>query len=183
MEFDEINLDYIRFPSDGNLKEIVYPFYNGSTPKHEIMKSFFQYVDKELKFYPIYTSVDLFGMVLWRQDGLGIGQRLEDAAPYFDFISPMVYPSHYPDGFDGYSNPADYPYEIVYTSLDKGKENIRSQSAKFRSWLQDFDLGAQYTAEMIKKEIKATYDAGWKGWMLWNASNNYTVDALEESQK
>jgi len=176
--FDEINFDYIRFPSDGKLDEIVYPFYDKTKKKTDAMKEFFEYVDTELSGYPLYTSVDLFGMVMVRDDGLGIGQRFQDAAAHFDYIAPMVYPSHYPAGFQGYANPADYPYEIVKYSLDQAANDIVGQRAEFRPWLQDFDLGAVYTADMVRKQIQATYDGGAKSWFMWNASNRYTHEAF-----
>jgi len=180
--FDEINFDYIRFPSDGNLKAIVYPFYDENIAKTDALAEFFVYVDRELAFSNAFTSVDLFGMVLIRDDGLGIGQRFQDAVSHFDYIAPMVYPSHYPDGFEGFANPADHPYEIIKYSLNKAKEDIVGKRAEFRPWLQDFDLGAIYTADMIRKQIQATYDTGWKSWVLWNASNRYTQDALLKSE-
>jgi hypothetical protein len=31
---------------------------------------------------------------------------------------------------------------------------------KIRPWLQDFDLGATYTKEMVRAQIQATNDAG-----------------------
>ena len=94
----------------------------------------------------------------------------------------MVYPSHYPDGFEGYKNPADYPYEIVFKSLDKSKNFMKSKRAKMRPWLQDFNMGANYTAKMVKEEIQATIDAlenDYSGFMLWNASNIYTEEAIK----
>ena len=66
------------------------------------------------------VSFDVFGMTFWSHDDYNIGQRLIDVLPYADFVSPMVYPSHYVDGFKGYANPAEYPYEIVKQSLDEG---------------------------------------------------------------
>jgi hypothetical protein len=143
------------------------------------MRQFFAYLDKQLRFEPAWISIDLFGMTLWRDDGLGIGQRFEDAAPYVDYICPMVYPSHYPAGFEGFANPATHPYEIVYNSLIKAEEVLANSRAKLRPWLQDFDLGAIYTPEMVRKQKQATYDAGIEGWMLWNTSNVYTQGGLE----
>ena len=180
--FDEINFDYIRFPSDGDIKQIVYANLADSTPegKSKVMAEFYKYVDKTLTFYPVLTSADLFGMVLWRSDGLNIGQRLEDAAPYFDFISPMVYPSHYPSGFEGFANPAEHPYEIVYRTLVRANDLPDTPyRAKIRPWLQAFDLGAVYTPEMVILQKQATYDANGFGWLLWNASNRYTSGGLE----
>lgn len=180
MGFDEINLDYIRFPSDGPLDDIVYPFFNKHLSKNDVMHQFFKYFGQNLAVLPVYSSVDLFGMTLWQDDGLNIGQRVEDAAPYFDYICPMVYPSHYPATFEGYKNPAKYPYEIVYESLIRSEERVKNSRAKIRPWLQDFDLGAVYDAEMVKKEIQASYDANTAGWLLWNARNRYTEGALEK---
>ena len=46
---------------------------------------------------------------------------------------------------------------------------------QIRPWLQDFDMGAKYTADMIKAQHKATYDAGLDSWMMWDPANTYTV--------
>lgn len=175
--FDEINFDYIRFPTDGNIKNIVYANLDTDAKKNEVMASFYDYLDKSLRFYPVLTSADMFGMILWRNDGLNIGQRFEDAAPHFDFICPMVYPSHYPPGFENFANPAEYPYEIVYRSLVRFKD--QKQRARIRPWLQAFDLGAKYDASKIIAQKKATYDGGGLGWLLWNASNRYTSQGLD----
>ncbi|MBI5221513.1 MAG: putative glycoside hydrolase [Candidatus Magasanikbacteria bacterium] len=181
--FDEVNFDYIRFPSDGNIKTIVYANLDNATyeGKALAMQQFYEYLHDTLEFYPVFTSADLFGMVLWRSDGLNIGQRFEDAAPNFDYICPMVYPSHYPTGFEGFANPAQHPYEIVYKSLIRAEEVLNSDGsrAKLRPWLQDFDLGAVYTPEMIELQKQASYDASSTGWLMWNASNRYTAEALE----
>ncbi len=178
--FDEINLDYIRFPSDGNISNIVYPFWDGQTPKKEIMRQFFEYFSQRIKPLNIFISADLFGLTLTVNTDMNIGQWLEYAAPYFDYICPMVYPSHYPPTFEGFANPADYPYEIIYKALTIGKERLASTSAsaKLRPWLQDFDLGANYDARMINLQKQAVYDAGAFGWLLWNPRNIYTEEAL-----
>jgi len=178
--FDEVNFDYIRFPSDGDIKKIVYAHLDKYGGKNETMAAFYRYLDEQLRSLPVITSADLFGMVLWRSDDLNIGQRFEDAAAHFDFISPMVYPSHYPDGFEGFDNPAAHPYEIIYRSLIRAEKLAESPRARLRPWLQAFDLGAVYTGEMIQLEKKATYDAGGKGWMLWNAANRYSGAGLDQ---
>lgn len=184
--FDEINLDYIRFPSDGNTSEIIYPFWDYKTPKKEIIRQFFEYFSQRVKPIGVFVSADLFGLTLTSTNDLNIGQWLEDAALYFDYICPMVYPSHYPEGYEGFTNPAIQPYEVIYKALLTGQERLASVSAeiqggsaaKLRPWLQDFDLGANYDAEMVNLEKKAVYDAGAYGWLLWNPKNIYTEDAL-----
>lgn len=127
--FDEINFDYIRFPSDGDISKIIYPVWDNKTPKPEIIRQFFEYLNKELKPLGVFLSVDLFGLTMVREDDMNIGQILENAIPYFDFVCPMVYPSHYPPDFEGYKNPADYPYEIIKMNLSRGKERINDAKA------------------------------------------------------
>ncbi|MEK7071972.1 MAG: putative glycoside hydrolase, partial [Patescibacteria group bacterium] len=135
---------------------------------------------------PIPISIDPFGLTYQRRNDpdydLNIGQRLADAAPYFNFISPMVYPSHYPSGFLSFINPADHPYEVVSKALMEGNlilETVTTSIASTRPWLQDFDLGADYNASMIRAQIKAADENQASGWLLWNARNVYTAGALK----
>lgn len=211
--FDEINFDYIRFPSDGNMKDIYFP---GSEErvvgkpgigKSEVIEEFFAYLSKELEGSGVVTSADLFGMTTTNYDDLNIGQVLEKALPHFDYIAPMVYPSHYPETFIGLANPAAHPYDVIKYSMDravartvastthlKTMDGVLLSSAtatppiyskevfdknKLRPWLQDFDLGAVYTPQMVRAQIDATYDAGLTSWMLWDAANTYTKNALK----
>lgn len=182
--FDEINFDYIRFASDGDLKDIRYPVWDMKSPRKEVMKNFFAYLRAQLPDARL--SADLFGMTTTNKDDLNIGQYLEYALPYFDAIAPMVYPSHYGSGFIGIKNPATAPYEVVRYSLDeaikrmKAYELARNEAerknqlaqvtgavtpvsppmrARLRPWLQDFNLGAVYDAEKIQAQIRATTDA------------------------
>lgn len=200
--FDELNFDYIRFASDGNLNDMIFPFWNEKIKKSEIIKNFFKKLRKELEGVKI--SADLFGLSTINNGDLGIGQIIEDAYEYFDYVSPMIYPSHYANGFLGYKNPAQYPYEVIKYSMDSAlKRLIKHETrninhttttndmlhvsssmiyaAKLRPWLQDFNLGAKYTAETVQKQIKAIYDAASStpelinGWMLWDPANTYNV--------
>lgn len=208
--FDELNFDYIRFASDGNLNDIMFPFYDGKTPKNEVIKNFFNYLREKTKGAKI--SADLFGLSTINTNDLGIGQVIEDAYQYFDYVSPMIYPSHYAKNFLGYKNPANYPYEVVKYSMEKAIERFRiydlrftnssstffstssgnkilkseflNLKSKLRPWLQDFDLGANYDAAKVKKQIQAVYDAASStpelisGFMLWDPKNEYTKGAL-----
>ena len=174
--FDEINLDYIRFPSDGPMSQM--QFANlASKSKAEVMKAFFKYVYENLKTEPAYISADLFGFTTERTDDMNIGQQIEDAALYFDYVCPMVYPSHYPSGYLGLKNPAADPYKVVKFALTKGEESLKpveNERAKIRPWLQDFNLGAVYTPAMVDLQIKAASEAGAYGYLLWNARNVYS---------
>lgn len=178
--FDEINFDYIRFPSDGDMSDISYP-WSSSTPKTVVLENFFKYLSESLLDSGLTTSADLFGMVTTAQNDMGIGQILEKALPYFDYISPMVYPSHYPPNFEGFKNPEAHPYEIVNLSLKRAVERAivaSSSPEKIRPWLQDFGLKMTYGPNEVRAQIKAVNDLGLSSWMLWSASNRYTKDAL-----
>lgn len=179
--FDEINFDYIRYPSDGNLKDINYHLVDGKTRADNI-ESFFKYLNKEMKKNNnIPMSADVFGLTTEVSDDMGIGQVWEKAFPYFDYLSPMIYPSHYPPGHAGFKNPAAYPYEVIKRALEGAiiKTNaIGGDIQKIRPWLQDFDMGATYTKELVRAQIKATYDVKLTSWMLWDPRNKYTREAL-----
>ena len=201
--FDEIQLDYIRFPSDGALTQMSYAKYDGKTPKQKVIGDFYRYMHDQLVVKEgIPLSLDLFGYVTWYRDfDLGIGQLLANGLPNATAISAMVYPSHYGKGAAGFANPAEHPYDIVNVSLakantfyadiktacDAGKPEYLvsgSGTAKIavpcgqplagqRPWLQAFDIGAVYTKDLINAQIKAAQDQGATGWLLWNARNVY----------
>ncbi|TSC70613.1 MAG: Uncharacterized protein CEO12_193 [Parcubacteria group bacterium Gr01-1014_46] len=182
--FDEINFDYIRFPSDGNMQDISYPF-SSSTTKAIVMKNFFEYLHNELIGTGLKTSADLFGMTTSANDDMGIGQLLENTLPYFDYIMPMVYPSHYPPTFEGFSDPEKYPYEVVKYAMKSAvdrSELLASTTGQvvgeLRPWLQDFGLKMSYGATEVRAQIKATNDVGLSSWILWSPSNKYTKGAL-----
>src|SRR3989344_5673690 len=191
---DELNYDYVRYPSDGNMQDVSYAWTVGTTSKPVMLKSFFEYLHGQMKSpstgsgqVPV-LSVDLFGMTMTVDIDMNIGQLFEYALPYFDYVSPMVYPSHYPPTWNGFANPAAYPYEVVKIAMTRGVERERafnismglatSTPSKLRPWLQDFNLGATYGPDKVQAQIKATYDAGLTSWMLWNAGNKYTKEAL-----
>lgn len=100
--FDELQFDYVRFPSDGDTANIVYPAYDKKAmDKPTALKSFFAFLHDNLKAArpEIILSADLFGYVAIEKEDLGVGQRLSDIGNHFDYISPMLYPSHFYSGF------------------------------------------------------------------------------------
>ena len=127
-------------------------------------------------------------MTTTAEHDMNIGQVLELALPYFDYVSPMVYPSHYPFTWNGFANPAEHPYEVVKIAMLSAVKRemvwnllqglASTTPSKMRPWLQDFNLGATYGPDKVQAQIKATYDVGLNSWMLWSASNQYTKEAL-----
>lgn len=222
--FDELNFDYVRYPSDGNMQDIYFPQSvagDYGMDRQANLEAFFAYLHNAMhdesrfaayrhvntgrdKAVP-WTSADLFGMTTTNYDDLSIGQVQDRAAPYFDFIAPMVYPSHYPNNYLGLGNPNDHPYQIVYHAMKTGVDRMKSSTTpmmgfmherigtstpavyskptygpeKFRTWIQDFDYGGDYDAADVRAQIQASYDAGVRSWMIWAPSNIYTKAALQ----
>ena len=174
--FDEINFDYIRFPTDGPLNETTYAHLDDFSTKEEVIASFLAFAQDELGG-EVVLSIDVFGMTFINDQG-SIGQVLTELAPFVDVIAPMPYPSHYPSGFLGYTEPADYPYEVIAYTLERGLVKLAGYEVIIRPWLQDFDLGAVYDENKIRAQIQATNDAALDTWSLWNASNRYTFSAV-----
>ena len=177
--FAEVNFDYIRFPSDGDIQDIVYPVYDEVQNKNDTIAEFFRHLTSGVKkTHPqAILSADLFAYSFLRTDGLGVGQRLSDAAAAFDVISPMIYPSHYAAGNFGFESPAKHPYEVVRQTLEAGYAFLAgsTSTAIVRPWVQDFDLrGVPYGPVEVRTEIIAVKDGGaGDTWMVWNSSNRY----------
>jgi hypothetical protein len=179
--FDEINFDYVRFPSDGNLSQVVYT--NGDKSRSEVMGEFFAFLDQELSDEPAWISIDMFGFVMERHDGISIGQRLEDAVDHIDYISPMMYPSHYPSGHLGLLNPAANPGAVIENGMQKGIPYFEGKRASVRPWIQAFHLGATYDASRIRAQIDMVEKYSDAGWLMWNAANRYSIAGLVLEEK
>jgi len=178
--FDEINFDYIRFPSDGNMKDISYAYLEGRTRK-EVMLSFYQFLKKNMTEAEIPYSADLFGLVTTAGDDLGIGQYLEDALPNFDYIMPMVYPSHFADGWHNIPKPGKEPGKVIHLSMKRALERTIAagfDEQKLRPWIQDFDLGATYTAGLVHDQIQASISLGIRDFIIWDPAIKYQLSAL-----
>lgn len=197
--FDELNYDYIRFPSDGDMKAAVYSHSLGKS-KGEALEEFYKYLYESVHPTGAMMSADLFGYTTVHEDDLGIGQLLERALPYFDFVAPMVYPSHYNNGFAGLANVNSDPHKVVYASMIEAVRRTVSTTTpiesfayerigtstpavyakpsysaqKMRPWLQDFDYPVEYTPAMVRAQIKANEDAGLTSYMFWDPANKYS---------
>ncbi len=202
--FDEINYDYIRYPSDGNVKDINYQLSEGRT-RADNLTAFAEKLHTELKKEPgLIMSADVFGLTTTEKTDMGIGQVFERLLPYFDYIAPMIYPSHYANGEYGIKNPSASPYETITKALAGAKKKTTEMAAKnavpnadgtmpntdaeaaalyakVRPWLQDFSIrGTTYDAAKIIAQKKATYDAGLDSWMMWDPANKYTAEAYNK---
>lgn len=178
--FPEIQLDYVRFPSEGKAGTQVFPgkasYTDPKAKPEDVIAEFAKYIGERVRKRGKRYSADIFGIISSSKKDQGIGQELEKVAEPFDLVSPMVYPSHFAKGEYGIKNPDAAPYEIVKKSLNDYKKRIPTK--EIRPWLQDFSLGQHYGAEQVKAQIKASREIGYKGFLLWNAGNRYTESAL-----
>ncbi len=181
--FEEIQFDYIRFPSDGNTKLCRYSQKHSSITATETLVNFLTYAKEELKPFNIPVSIDVFGLTPSVNHDMGIGQRFLELSEACDFISPMMYPSHYRKGEYNIPDPNKEPYKTVYRSVYDAKLLLKDKIYKLRPYLQDFSLGYKYGVEEVKAQIYACYDNGVFEWLLWDPKCKYTLEAIEEMIK
>ena len=178
MGFDEIQFDYIRFPSDGKLSDCRYGVEHSSTTASNAITNFLKQAKQRLSPKGKKISIDVFGLTTTEKSDMGIGQKIVEMTKYVDYVSPMIYPSHYNNGEYGIGNPNKEPYRTVYIALQGAKKRLPAE--KLRPWLQDFSLkGVKYGPAEIQAQIQACYDCGVKTWLLWNASCKYTKGGLK----
>jgi hypothetical protein len=179
--FDEIQFDYVRFPSDGDVDAIVYPGKT-STPPGWVIAQFVHYAAKRLKPLGVRVSADVFGLSATRD--LGIGQIPRRLGRYLDAIYPMVYPSHYGTGEYDLEDPNAAPGATVAYSLRDFNRELERAGARTRiiPWLQDFSLGRTYTLAEIQEQIDSARRAKTGGYLLWNAAGVYTPGALQSTR-
>jgi hypothetical protein len=173
--FDEIQFDYVRFPSDGDIESVVFPGKRREAMSATIAR-FVHYAANRLRPMGARVSVDVFGLSATRN--LGIGQSPRRLARIVDAIYPMVYPSHYGSGEHGLSDPSAVPGRTVGRSLRDFRRQMRGGRAKLIPWLEDFTLGGTTTVEKVREQIRAA--RRWKtgGFLLWNPLGVYTDGGL-----
>jgi hypothetical protein len=173
--FDEIQFDYVRFPTDGDLSAAVFP---GKTKesKTAVITSFAKYAGERLKPLGVRVSADVFGLSATRN--MGIGQRPKQLGAYLDTIYPMVYPSHFGPGEYNLPDPNAQPGRTVGLALRDFDRQLTGLDTRLVPWLQDFSLGRTYTLEDVQDQIEAARDAGAEGYLLWNAAGLYSRGAL-----
>lgn len=178
--FDEVQLDYVRFFSDGDYNTADTSLPNTQSFRLPAIRRLFRLVSATLAPTKTFLGADVFPISFIADDDQGIGQRPEVIMPYVDYFDPMVYPSHYAPYTWGYASPNDHPYEIISRSLKLMNAEAAGLPMKIRPWIQDFGLPGmrKYTATDVRTEMKALSDNDAAGWMIWNASARFTVAAL-----
>lgn len=181
--FDELQFDYIRFPTDGETEALVYSQSSTAESRYEAIRAFMERLAGALEPLGVFTSADLFGLTAWLDYEADIGQMVENVAPYVDYLSPMLYPSTFTPGllhWEADKKPTEYPYEVVYESLVRMLERT---DKPLRPWLQhfaDYKYHLPFGLEHYQAQEKAAYDAGAQGWLFWNAQGVYEEALFQE---
>jgi len=172
--FDEVQFDYVRFPSQGGA---VFSRPSSEASRVHAISTFLWMARRQLRPYNVFIGADIFGYVCWNRNDTAIGQRLRDLAPYVDYVSPMLYPSGFQYGVGNYRNPVENPYQVVYLTLAEGARRAGIDARRFRPWLQAFRDYAfdrrRFGAAAVSAQTEASEAFGSSGWMLWNPRNVY----------
>ena len=180
--FDEVQFDYVRFPTDGKLQAAKYLKPVTKETRLPTIAAFLELARKELGARGAYVAADLFGYTAFNENDTDIGQRIEELAPHLDYLCPMVYPSGYHVGIPGFRNPVQNSYAVVRESVRLMRRRAGHTPARVRPWLQDFKDYAFdrriFGISEIRDQIRGTDEGGGTGWMLWNPRNDYTGAAL-----
>lgn len=177
----------------------IFPIYIHShhhdRSRTDIITEFMSYAYQQLKANGLYVSADVFGAVIDSGvDSNLVGQIYGEMAKHLDYISPMIYPSHYASGYYGIDHPDKEPYYTIMAALSASEKALQEASADghpvavVRPWLQDFTASylehyITYGEAEIRAQIQATYDAGYDEWLLWNSSARYTWEGLLTAQE
>jgi hypothetical protein len=192
--FDEIQFDYIRFPSDGNLAGATMKGrrdpHNHPDEMYGTIGRLCERAQRAINAAGAFFSVDVFGYAAWEPQA-SIGQNLQVMGQHVDYVYPMVYPSAFALHALGFQNSAAHPFELVNFSMQMVKRQLNGPAsrARVRPWLQDFTLKwvpDQYIVPYGPNEVRAQIDAAEKnrsngitGWALWNPDNAYNFGALK----
>ncbi len=176
--FREVQFDYIRFPEPyKSLPVQVFPGAD-TTPKPRVIANFLKEASTRLHPLGARVTADVFGLVTTISGALEVAQQWETLAPVTDVLLPMVYPSHYPRGAFGAARPNAEPYLIVHSAIKRARERnlklgIAGRTA-VRPWIQAFSIGKpEYGANEVREQLRAVYDSGYEGWVLWSPGSKY----------
>ncbi|GAB4429633.1 MAG: hypothetical protein OHK0011_12120 [Turneriella sp.] len=171
---DEIQLDYVRYPAEGDWRIAEYHGLKDASEKPLVLGAYLQRVHALTQSYGAYLSLDVFGVVAWQEplDIRSTGQDMHILSQTADVISPMLYPSHFGYSFGGIKNPADKP-ALFYEEGVKKLREIASDKI-IRPWVQAFQWRvSRYSPQYITEQIRGLKKAGGRGYLLWNAGNFY----------
>lgn len=182
--FNEIQFDYIRFPVEPAKEPLNYPDKDSFT-KAESIHRFLLAARERLSPRQVYLSADVFGLVSSSRDDMNIGQYWEAISHAVDFISPMMYPSHYANYSFGLRIPDKHPYELLYAAVKNAAHRNQAlpHPAEIRPWIQGFSASwlpefRHYGPPEIREQIRALRENKIESYLVWSPANHYPFQAF-----
>jgi hypothetical protein len=176
---DAILWDYIRRP-DGSPDNMVVPGVSenadGATLEDAVV-DFAAQADERLAPYRIEHGASLYGIAADRPTQ--IAQDVPALADHLDYVSPMIYPSHWGPGEYDVADPNRQPYDIITATLEVWKAQTDGKRARIVPWLEDTTYRAWDRPFQVREQIRATRDQGIDEWLMWDPVVNYTTEAYE----
>lgn len=189
--FEEVQFDYVRFCTEKGMQDAVFDEADvQGRSRTDIILEFMEYTYDKLKAEGLFVSADVFGAIINSSiNADSVGQIYGEMAKHLDYISPMIYPSHYADGNYGIDHPDIHPYETILAALNDSRKELYfagrdgDHIAVVRPWLQDFTASwlanhITYGGPEVRAQIQAVYDSGYDEWLLWDASCKYEWSGL-----
>ena len=175
---DEVQFDYVRFPAEGDQKDVSFLFQKDHPDWHrtDVITDFLKHAYTELHPTGVLLSLDVFGVMAWQRpvDLAHTGQDIVGMAKYCDVLSPMIYPSHF-FGMDGYAHPGDAPEHFIGESMDRFEATTQGSGVVIRPWLQAFGWRTKtYSPKYIETQVLTAKNKGGIGFLFWNANNDYS---------
>jgi hypothetical protein len=172
---DEIQLDYVRYPTNGWRGDWQGDIERTAARRQEMIAGFLTAVRDTLRPMGVRLSADLFGIMAWdRTEDLALtGQHVPTIAALVDVVCPMIYPSHFAPGFEGRRHPADEPAWFIAEGTRRFRE-LAGAGVEVRPWLQAFPWRVtSFDGRYIADQVSAARQEGAAGWCLWNPASQY----------
>lgn len=123
--FDEVQFDYIRFSTDSGMRQVDFGPQAENRERTDVITEFAAYVAEPLHAMGAAVSADVYGVVIdSRADQQIVGQDYFELAQYLDYLSPMVYPSHYGPYNYNIPVPDAQPYDTVLAAMLASKREM-----------------------------------------------------------
>lgn len=183
---DEVQLDYIRFPTQGRVDSASFYFqrvdaqkalkdtFYQNRQKKEIILDFVKRAKAICGKYNVTLTGDLFAIVAWQRtvDVNKTGQDIGLLSDYFDAVHPMIYSSHFNQDFGFRKEVNNEVYHITYKA-SRLTRDFAHKSCRVIPYIQANGWRVNYTKEYMRNQIQAVRDAKCSGYILWNSSNKY----------
>lgn len=173
--FDEIQFDYIRFPSDGDIADAHFLMPTSEDSEVGALADFLDYARERLKPFNVKMSICVFGLTA-SSDHMRVGQNVRILKDHVDRIFFMMYPALYAPNTYGLPNPEAEPYAVVERGVADAIARLGG-TGKVAVFIQNYSKNIFYTDGMVRAERAAVERAGIQAVESWNPGNQYSLKA------